>query len=420
MKTHTVRALMPMAGGTGGRLAYGGWRAPAARLAARTGALALVLSACHTGSIPADTERVAPGVYHHRVELIEGPWVIHVLEVDLPQAWRAGIRIRSARGQEPGTGLERTSALAADAVAAVNGDFYYQDKPARTAGLQIREGTLLARPRRRSAFAITPDGRPMVAVFGFEAGLITADRRVLPILQLNREPPADGITYYNHFAQGVHDTVHAAVGFELQTLGKQSVVNDTVAARVTQVRRQAWPLKLMPGQWLVAAGGDNPDVASIVPGDTVRLFCRLPPSSGPLAEAIGGGPRIIRDGAVSIEHEQEGLSPDFATARHPRTAVGYSRTGKVLFLVTVDGRQPGYSVGMTLQELADLMANRLARFSQSRRNAYQAINLDGGGSTTMVVRHQVVNRPSDQTGERPVANALLVVGPETRTAALFP
>ncbi|MFT7696425.1 MAG: exopolysaccharide biosynthesis protein, partial [Candidatus Latescibacterota bacterium] len=101
----------------------------------------------------------------------------------------------------------------------------------------------------------------------------------------------------------------------------------------------------------------------------------------------------------------------FAEERHPRTAVGYSQNGEVLFLVVVDGRQPGYSVGMTLAELAGFMRMRLADFSSTHENAYQALNLDGGGSTTMVVEDEVVNSPSDQTGERPVANVLLVSGP---------
>ena len=67
---------------------------------------------------------------------------------------------------------------------------------------------------------------------------------------------------------------------------------------------------------------------------------------------------------------------------------------------------------MSLQELALFMRKRLADFSLSRENAYQAFNLDGGGSTTMVVDDQVVNSPSAPTGERPVPNALLVVAPE--------
>ena len=110
--------------------------------------------------------------------------------------------------------------------------------------------------------------------------------------------------------------------------------------------------------------------------------------------------------------EKERLSRTFADERHPRTAIGYSQNGQILFLVAVDGRQPGYSVGMSLQELAEFMRARLADFSFAKENAYQGLNLDGGGSTTMVVAGQVVNSPSDPTGERPVANALLVVAPE--------
>ena len=120
--------------------------------------------------------------------------------------------------------------------------------------------------------------------------------------------------------------------------------------------------------------------------------------------------RILRDGAISVEVEKERLSRTFADERHPRTAIGYSQNGQVLYLVAIDGRQPGYSVGMSLQDLAELLRARLADFSLAKENVYQGLNLDGGGSTTMVIGEQVVNSPSDPTGERPVANALLVVG----------
>jgi len=209
--------------------------------------------------------------------------------------------------------------------------------------------------------------------------------------------------------------VHAGIGFQLQGLESGSAVNDTVPARVVQVRRRAWPLLLERNQWLVAAGAEYPHADRIAPGDTVRFFLHLQPSGsaesarGRLTEAIGGGPRILRDGKVSVENVEERLGASFSTDRHPRTAIGYSQDGRSLFLVVVDGRQPGYSVGMNLEELAHFMRTRLSRFTESRENAYQALNLDGGGSTTMVVRQQIVNSPSDQTGERPVANALLVV-----------
>lgn len=90
---------------------------------------------------------------------------------------------------------------------------------------------------------------------------------------------------------------------------------------------------------------------------------------------------------------------------HPRTAVGYSKNGRYLYLVVVDGRQPFYSDGITIKELADLMISLGAQY---------AMNLDGGGSSTMVVEGKdgnprVLNSPVDDflpRQERPVANHL--------------
>jgi exopolysaccharide biosynthesis protein len=113
---------------------------------------------------------------------------------------------------------------------------------------------------------------------------------------------------------------------------------------------------------------------------------------------LGAGPQLIKRGQIDITDKQEKMAAGFATDRHPRTALARLGSGKILFL-TVDGRQPGVSVGMSLQRLAEL----LREF-----DAVEAINLDGGGSTTMVVQDKIVNRPSDQTGERPVSDAILV------------
>lgn len=83
--------------------------------------------------------------------------------------------------------------------------------------------------------------------------------------------------------------------------------------------------------------------------------------------------------------------------RHPRTAIGWRPDGKII-LVVVDGRQKS-SVGMTMDELAGLMLEM---------GCAQAMNLDGGGSTTMAIKNRIVNSPSDITGERPVSDALMI------------
>ena len=117
-------------------------------------------------------------------------------------------------------------------------------------------------------------------------------------------------------------------------------------------------------------------------------------------DIINGAGLLKRDGTtLSGWLASENLQPlTFTDMRHPRTLIGVDRRG-FLWLITIDGRQADHSVGMTFAELIAL-ADR-----QELRNA---LNLDGGGSTTMVVGGEIVNRPSDATGPRPVSDAILV------------
>lgn len=115
-------------------------------------------------------------------------------------------------------------------------------------------------------------------------------------------------------------------------------------------------------------------------------------------DTIGGNPTLIEHRRVQHQSINDGSS--FANGAHPRTAIAYNARSRKLFLVTVDGRQRRYSVGMSL--------GRLTRFLRKRLGATEALNLDGGGSTTMVVRGQVRGRPSDGS-ERAVSSALVIL-----------
>jgi Phosphodiester glycosidase len=117
-------------------------------------------------------------------------------------------------------------------------------------------------------------------------------------------------------------------------------------------------------------------------------------------DIINGAGLLKRDGAaLSGWLASENLqAATFTDMRHPRTMIGVDRRG-FLWLMTIDGRQPDRSLGMTFAELMAL-ANRL--------ELQNALNLDGGGSTTMVVGGEIVNKPSDATGPRPVSDAILV------------
>jgi exopolysaccharide biosynthesis protein len=113
-------------------------------------------------------------------------------------------------------------------------------------------------------------------------------------------------------------------------------------------------------------------------------------------ELAGGGPVLVHDGKKRITDREELFTGNMAQL-HPRTAVGYTRDRRLLWLV-VDGRQAS-SEGANFDDLAEIFLGL---------GAHEALNLDGGGSTTLVVNGQIINQPSDKTGERPVASVLVV------------
>jgi hypothetical protein len=139
---------------------------------------------------------------------------------------------------------------------------------------------------------------------------------------------------------------------------------------------------------------------SFKPGTSLTLNAVCKEVPGVITDSVGGAPRIVEKGKQSVQWSEEKVGKSFSTDRHPRTAVGIGKDGKTVYLVTVDGRQPKVSIGADLFTLGDYMV---------RLGCWDAMNLDGGGSTTMLVHGDVVNRPSDRTGPRSVSNALLVV-----------
>lgn len=137
----------------------------------------------------------------------------------------------------------------------------------------------------------------------------------------------------------------------------------------------------------------------------------LVPAWGTLGvvHAVGGGPRLVKDGKVHVTSGEERFKADVAVGRAPRTAAGVTFDGKLL-LVAVTGRQAHHSIGVTLEELANLMIELGAK---------DAANFDGGGSSTMVVRDYVMNTPSDGR-ERMVADAILVFSSLPQPAPVVP
>ncbi|MGQ9928091.1 MAG: phosphodiester glycosidase family protein [Chloroflexaceae bacterium] len=362
---------------------------------------------------PGDRVRLLrPGVVHLR-RVTDDPLRINVLLLDLTNPrLELGVTIPQNRF----FGLYRTSMLAreAGALAAVNGDLFSVDE-GTPQGLTMIDGQVLMAPKYRATFAWSRQRGPFIGYFTrewtWQAEVRGSDGARAPVILLNTRCPPNQICLYNEFVRQVPERE----GDVKVLIGRDG--------RVRQVTR-GQALKLAPGEQALQGTGEGAAWlrAHAVAGAWLRLSITTDPPLTHYDQAISGGPIILRDGRFvqdclcALRDCRETRQPravlqceDFSTdwklkhyldVRMPRTAVGYDRARQTLVLAVVDGYQRGYSRGITQEELADL----LREFG-----ADTAMELDGGGSSTMVIENQVVNRPSDSTGERHVANALLVL-----------
>lgn len=357
-------------------------------------------------ALAADSVRateVSPGVTHRYYWMREGPWAVHVLDIDRAHCWR----LEAAKAGAGAAGRATTSWIAethageaGQAVAgAVNGDFFLFAPPGVPTGPHIHDGRVITGPGSRPALIVDSAGDVAFDTLR-TAGWLATPTFGTEIRGWNR-PLTAGLSVFDASWGTVTDSVTGATEVVLSALQRGLVLAiDTVPEGVAipadgavLVLGSAAPAVTRRQLSTLRAGTDSASVA-------VAIAPRPP------REALGGFPILLRDSAAVQGLDAAG-GVGFGPVRHPRTAVGISADGRRVLLVVVDGRQPPYSEGMTLPELARLML---------ALGATDAINLDGGGSSTMVVADgsqgdaalRVVNRPSDREGERAVANALLV------------
>ncbi len=348
------------------------------------------------------TETVAPGV--ERIEIRRGDftvglgpdrWVINVLVLDPSRT-----RLALGRALDKVVGTERTSSIAqrGGALAATNGGYFRTDGPYRgePAGIVVKAGKILSEPyRQRPGLAVSNRGRRtrlavVDTVVRIEAVASKTARRRLDGVNRPRLPD---------------ELILFTPELDLTTMtgpeGTEVIID---RGRVAAVRDGRGAASIPRSGWVLSGSGAAAAWlrAELRPGARCELRSEVRLSPRPPFNAdfvVGGGPRLVRNGRPAAG-DPGTYGPGFANARHPRTAAGIRTDGRIL-LVTVDGRQPERSVGMTIAELAALLIEL---------GAVEAINMDGGGSTTMVVAGRVVNGPSDLSGERPVGDAILVLG----------
>ncbi len=358
-------------------------------------ALCVLCALC--GYSPAqDFKQLHPGVEYAQVEhkLGNDPVKINLLRLDLTE-----VRLDVHHALDKAIGLETTSSIAQrkNAVAAINAGFFRLDK---------------------SEFAGDNVGFLLVDKYLWSEP--TYDRAAVGFLNSKRttEVTIDRWTFSGYLRWKGKDHSGLLHGFNRQVRKNEVVALTPVfgdASKFVAEKQLIVRQKRVVGYcdvgceipvdgFILAGNGTGAAFLSqLKVRDRIEFVWDTEPEDRVwppfrLEDAVAGVPQLIKNGKIEITWEQEKASKSFVETRHPRTAVAKLKDGKFL-MMTVDGRQPGVSVGMSLQELAEYLHSL---------GAVDAMNLDGGGSTTMFLDGKVVNKPSDPTGERKIGDAIVV------------
>lgn len=339
------------------------------------------------------TRKVAPGLTYIRIVRRQVPLRAFVLKVDLSKA----ITLDTTIADDALPSRRQLSRIVRnhDALAGVNGD------PGEGLGNTVhpfaQDGDLLhtAGPDAEM-FAVSKDesstflGNPRLKVNVTDR----SNGRVFTLDRWNRRAPEPGeIVGFSPLGGTLASPPSFSCSVRLLPQGPPLVADPDGVDRdyvVDAATCSEAPLDRNGGVVLSTAPGTDEaeQLLALAPGTPIGLHWTL--GWPGVFDAVGGDPILLLDGAPA--------QVCASCARQPRTAIGVTATGKIL-LVVIDGRRPRWSRGATLGELRTILRDL---------GAVDALNLDGGGSSEMVVEGRVVNRPSDGR-ERRITNAVLIL-----------
>ncbi|MHB9038452.1 MAG: phosphodiester glycosidase family protein [Armatimonadota bacterium] len=354
------------------------------------------------------TKQVADGVtlYQDVNSDPASPLITNVIRIDLANP---AVHLKSVIAQDvvigdgPNQGREAVSATTErkGAVVGVNADFFpFTGDPL---GVCVSDGELISEPGlNRAAFGFLKNGRIFFDNPRLSAKLTMPGEVSRQIDGLNRGRETNQLIVYTATFGSSTQTKYKGTDIVATSDYLPVRVGSPLEVIVTEVRPDAVNTLIPKNGVVISAGGPAGSFLAnnVKVGDKLQIRFDIKSDNDvdwtQVDQALGGGPWLMRNGQICIDYAAEGFQASFASNRHPRTAVGVTPENRLL-IVTVDGRQ-SMSGGLTLDKLAEVM---------KILGACQAINLDGGGSTTLSVRGVVVNSPSEGI-ERPVADMLLV------------
>lgn len=329
-----------------------------------------------------------------------GPYTLDVLEVTLPNPY---VHLESFRSNGLMTTSDQTGANNQEGhrvVGAVNGDFFSAD--GAPVGNQVRDGMFVhGIASARSHLAVDAQDRPMIERLSFIGSVRTSLGSGFTLTGVNVSRTAGALVFYSP-CQGPATATTGGVEASVRYVGGAIAGGDTLRVAVISINTGGNTVIPADGGVLSASPGSPAAfLGACRPGDTLTMVLGFDPPLRHILQTVGGAGRILLAGRNVTDSmaSLEGITSSFTDVRNPRTFLGFNRDTTKLFLCTVDGRQTS-SQGMTFDEMATFLISL---------GASDAFNLDGGGSTTMVVRGETVNSPSDPAGERRVANSIQII-----------
>lgn len=367
------------------------WRREWAGPGGRTVVLlvAVMVGLVGPGTAVAQPALVAPGVTYERIVNSDVPWVMDVVRIERGRpelSFEATLGHDRVRGNESLVGQLPAETPDSRPIAAVNADFFVMtgEDAGQPLGFHVSRGRLIRTGKGNPTFAWGAEGELAIVEPVFSGTVSVAGGGSYAIEGINQSLPADSVVLYTA-DYGERARVADGPWVVIEAPGLPLGLGGAITGRVTRVAGE--PPELAVGTVVLAAvGAGTQFLESLVEGAevTIEYDTQLPAWT---VGAVSGGPVLVRGG----------VQAQGGDVRHPRTAVGYNDGEVILF--TVDGRRPGWSVGMTFDELATALRDL---------GCTEAMNLDGGGSTTVWVRGEVKNRPSDGS-LRNVANCLVAM-----------
>ncbi|MCC5875312.1 MAG: phosphodiester glycosidase family protein [Candidatus Sumerlaeia bacterium] len=352
-------------------------------------------------------QQLAPGVVHRFESTSTGPLTINTVIAELS---RPDLRLEAEKGQRRIDGRESIPAMAARLatlgerpLVGINADFWM--------GMSVPVNMFVDEGMIWKAPWMDVTGTRQRAVFGFDENMNTfigpPQWTANIVLENGTRLRIDEVNYQKDETRTIVNT---------WPVGHPPPVPDGFRSFVVRLDRPEW-LPNVPVQGVIVDVDKVPDrpirrdeavvytelplPPQVATGRSVTLDARLGNLPGRIVGVTGGLPQIVKNGKPHVDgaDERAAIRTDFLTTSHPRTAIGI-RPGGEIVMVTVDGRQPGRSVGIDLFDLAEYMISL---------GCIDALNCDGGGSTTMVVNGQLANFPSDTSGARTVSTGLFLM-----------